>query len=298
MKISRVLAAMVVGFAIAVAGTLPAQAAVKATVNGVPISDVQVAQRLKLFQLEGRSGSKAALDELIDEVIMLQEAKRLGIEITDGQVDQAFQNVARNIKVSVENLKRILTQNGVNEGTLRDRLRAALAWNEVSTIVIMPRIQISDVDLEQQAAAKLDASMSYDYILKEVLFVLPGGKGAANQRTAQANQYRKSFQGCDNAVQLSLSYTDAAVIDVGRRHATQMPEAIAKELAGLNVGGITKPRVVENGVSMLAVCAKSVAEDTTFIKGNLRAEAGNAQMKDATQAYLKELRGKARIVYE
>src|SRR5690606_26206250 len=201
-------------------------------------------------------------------------------------------------KVSVENLKRVLAQNGVNEGTLRDRLRAALAWNEVTTIAVMPRIQISDVELEQKAEAKLDASMSYDYILKEVLFVMPGGKGAANQRTAQANQYRKSFQGCDNAVQLSLSYTDAAVIDVGRRHATQMPEAIAKELAGLNVGGITKPRVVENGVSMLAVCSKSVAEDTTFIKSNLRAEAGNAQLKEATAAYLKELREKAKIIYE
>ena len=298
MKMGRVLAAVLVGLAIAVGGAVPAMAAVKATVNGVQISDVQVSQRLKLFQLEGRSGSKAALDELIDEVIMLQEAKRLGIEINDAQVDQAFQNVARNIKVSVENLKRILAQNGVNEGTLRDRLRSALAWNEVTTIVVMPRIQISDVELEQKAGAKLDASMSYDYILKEVLFVLPGGKGAANQRTAQANQYRKSFQGCDNAVQLSLSYTDAAVIDVGRRHATQMPEAIAKELAGLNVGGITKPRVVENGVSMLAVCAKSVAEDTTFIKSNLRAEAGNAQMKEATEAYLKELREKAKIIYE
>src|SRR5690606_41372452 len=264
MKISRVLAAMVVGLAIAIGGALPAQAAVKATVNGVQISDVQVAQRLKLFQLEGRNGSKAALEELIDEAIMMQEAKRLNIEISDTQVDQAFQNVARNIKVSVENLKRILAQNGVNEGTLRDRLRSALAWNEVTTIVVMPRIQISDVELEQKAGAKLDASMSYDYILKEVLFVLPGGKGAANQRTAQANQYRKSFQGCDNAVQLSLSYTDAAVIDVGRRHATQMPEAIAKELASLNVGGITKPRVVEQGVSMLAVCSKSEAKDTTF----------------------------------
>ena len=91
---------------------------------------------------------------------------------------------------------------------------------------------------------------------------------------------------------------EPTVIDVGRRHATQMPEAIAKELAGLNVGGITKPRVVETGVSMLAVCQKAVAEDTTFIKGNLRQEAGNAALKGEVEAYLKGLRDKARIVYE
>jgi hypothetical protein len=96
-------------------------------------------------------------------------------------------------------------------------------------------------------------------------------------------------------VQLSVSYTDAAVIEVGRRHATQLPEPIAKELAGLNVGGITKPRVVENGVSMLAVCSKSVAQDTTFIKGNLRAEAGNAQLKGEQDKYLAELRKQGRV---
>jgi peptidyl-prolyl cis-trans isomerase SurA len=294
-KMVRGLAAMMIGLMLA--GTaMPAAAAVVATVSGTQISDTEVAARVKLLQLEGRgAGSKAALEELIDEAVMLQEAKRLNITISEQQVDQAFQNVARNIKVSVENLNRILAQNGVSQDTLRARLRAALAWNEVTTIAVMPRIQISDVELEQKAAAKMDASMSYDYILKEVLFV---GSGNASGRTGQANQYRKSFQGCDTAVQLSLSYTDAAVVDVGRRHATQLPEPIAKELAGLNVGGITKPRVVETGVSMLAVCSKAVAEDTTFVKSNLRQAAGNEQLATEQKAYLAELRQKAKIIYE
>jgi peptidyl-prolyl cis-trans isomerase SurA len=294
---ARAIAAVLIGLVMVVGAAMPALAAVKATVNGVQITDVQVSQRLKLFALEGRSGANAALQELIDEALMMQEAKRLGIEVSDAQVDDAFLGVARNIKVSSDKLKEILTQNGVNLDTLRNRLRSALAWNSITQNVIVPRVQISDVDLEQQAEAKLDPSLSYDYILKEVLFVAPGGKGASG-RTAQANQFKKSFQGCDSAVQLSASYTDAAVIDIGRRHATQMPEPIAKELANLNVGGITKPRVVENGVSMLAVCSKSVAQDTTFIKSNLRAEAGNAQLKGEQDKYLAELREKGKIILE
>lgn len=294
---ARALAAVLIGLVMVLGAAMPAAAAVKATVNGTQITDVQLAQRLKLFGLEGRSGSKAALQELIDEQLMLQEAKRLNIEISEKQVDDAFLNVARNIKVSSDKLREILTQNGVSVDTLRERLRAALAWNQITQNVIMARVQISDVELEQKAEAKLDPSMSYDYILKEVLFVAPGGKGASG-RTAQANRYKQSFKGCDSAVALSASYTDAAVIEIGRRHATQLPEAIAKELAKLNVGGITKPRVVENGVSMLAVCSKSVAEDTTFIKSNLRAEVGNAQLKGEQDKYLADLRKKGRIIIE
>ncbi|HHY50356.1 MAG TPA: hypothetical protein GYA10_11470, partial [Alphaproteobacteria bacterium] len=58
MKImGRTLAALVLGLVLAVAAALPATAAVKVTVNGTPITDVQVSQRVKLFQLEGRGAS-------------------------------------------------------------------------------------------------------------------------------------------------------------------------------------------------------------------------------------------------
>lgn len=289
----RTLGALLIGLIIAASSAFPAFAAVKATVNGVSITDIQVAQRLKLFKLEGKSGSKAALDELIDEQVMIQEAKRIGVNITDAQVEEAVLTVARNIKVSRDKLTGILNQSGVNVETLKDRLRANLAWNQVVTQVVMGRVQLSDVELDAKAASKLTASESFDYILKEVIFI---GKGTS-ARTGQANQYRKSFQGCDNAVQLSLSYTDAAVIEVGRRHATQLPDAIANELAKLNVGGISKPRVVEQGVSMLAICSKTEAKDLTFIKSNIQQEVGEDALKTEAASYLKEVRAKSKIAY-
>jgi peptidyl-prolyl cis-trans isomerase SurA len=133
-------------------------------------------------------------------------------------------------------------------------------------------------------------------VLKEILFLTTGGRSASS-RTAEANQYRRSFTGCDGAVQLSLSYTDAAVVDIGRRHATQLPDAIANELAGINTGGITKPRVVDNGVSLLAVCSKASARDLTFIKDQIRAEQGNEAVEREAANYLANLRTKANIVY-
>jgi len=290
----RTLGALLIGLMLAVTTALPALAATKASVNGVSITDIQVSQRLKLFQLEGKNGSKAALEELVDEQVMVQEAKRLGITVSDAQVEEAVLTVARNIKVSRDKLGQMLNQQGVNLDTLKDRLRANLAWNQVIQAAVMPRVALSDAELDQKAQGALNGANSFDYILKEVIFI---GKGSS-ARTGQANQYRKSFQGCDNAVQLSLSYTDAAVIDLGRRHATQLPEPIAKELAGLNVGGISKPRTVEQGVSMLAICSKSEAKDTTFIKGTIQAEAGNDALKTEATNYLKEVRQKAKIVYE
>jgi peptidyl-prolyl cis-trans isomerase SurA len=280
--------------ALAFGFALPALAAVAVTVNGTPISDVQISQRAKLLTLEGGGGNKAATSQLVDEAVMLSEAKRLGITVSDSQVDGAVQSVARNLKLSVANLEKLLTQRGVPMSTLRDRLRASLAWQAVAQQVVK-QDAVSDLALDQQAAKQVTPALSYDYILKEILFI--ASKGSASGRTAQANQYRHSFKGCDSAVELSTKFTDAAVVDIGRRHATQLPEAVAKELAGLNVGGITKPRVVANGVSMLAVCSKAEARDLTFIKDDIRNETGGDQLKTAADKYLADLKKKARIVY-
>jgi len=293
----RFVVAALTGLLLVVTATVPAWAATVVTVNGTPITDIQVDQRMRLLRLEGNnSGRNGALEQLITEAIQLSEAKRLGITVSNAQVSDAFLQIARNLKVSQDRLQEMLRQGGVSSETLQDRLRAAIAWNAVTEQAIMPQVQISDLELDQQAAGRIADFQNFDYILKEIIFVAPGGQGASG-RTAQANRYRASFAGCDSAVELSLAYTDAAVIDVGRRHATQLPEAIARELAGLNVGGITKPRVVESGVSMLAICQKVQAEDLTFVKGDLRAEVGNSAIQKQVEDYLANLRRNAKIIY-
>lgn len=287
----RFLAALLIGLTVSV---MPALAATKVTVNGVPISDLDISARVKLLALEGGGGTQKATQQLIDEQIQLQEARKMNINITEEQVTAAFQQVARNVKLSTDKLNELLRSRGVSVDTMRARLRAALAWQQLSQMVVPTRVKISDVELDKQAAAALGQDMSYDYILKEVLFITSGN---ASARTGQANQYRQAFKGCDSAVQVSLNFTDAAVRDMGRRHATQLPDALAKELAALNVGGITKPRVTEQGVSMLAVCSKTAARDTTFLKNKLRAEQGGDAMKAEAEKLMQELRDKAQIIY-
>ena len=76
----RLLAATLIGLTLAIA---PAYAATKVTVNGVPISDIEISQRVKLLALEGGGNTQKAMQQLIDEQLQLQEAKRLNIVISD-----------------------------------------------------------------------------------------------------------------------------------------------------------------------------------------------------------------------
>lgn len=290
----RTYAALALGLLLSIGAALPAFAAgVRVTVNDTPITDVQISLRAKLMGLEHHPGNltKAATDELINEALELQDAKRYGINITDAQVDTAYLGVARGLKVAPDKLNLILNSAGVGADTLRDRLRATLAWNQVTQNVITPRVQFSEADLAKQAAGKATTSNSYDYILKQVTFL---GKGA---RIADANRYRSQFKGCDSAVPLSQKFTDAAVTDIGRRHATELSPAIATELGAIPVGGITKPHPDSTGTVMIAICEKNAAKDLTFITNQLRQSEGNGQLKDQVDKYLADLKSKAKISY-
>lgn len=278
-------------------------AAVAVSVNDTPITSAQIVARANLIKLEHRGHStaerrKLATDELIDEAIKLQQAQKLGISVTDAQVNDAYLNVARNLRVSADKLNLILTSNGVSPETLKARLRSSIAWSQVTRQAVAPTVQFSDLKLDEQAKKELDQTNSYDYLLKEVLFVIPHNSNIpASRRTAQANRYRKDFSGCDSAVKLSLAYTDVAVRDIGRRHATQLPDPVAKELASLPVGGISKPRVVNGGVSMLAICSKEQARDVTFLKQKLRNKTGTQKLQSKADEYLQKLKDQASIVY-
>jgi peptidyl-prolyl cis-trans isomerase SurA len=238
---------------------------------------------------------KAAEDELINGILEQEDAKRYGVTISDADVDSAFSSMAQGLRISSDKLTQVLVANGVGEQTLKDRIRATLAFNKVTQNVLAPRVTVSEAALSKEARSKITTVQSYDYILKQVLFI-SGGKNPG-ARMGDAQRYRARFKGCDSAVPLSQSFTDAAVTDIGRRNAMQLDPKMATELGGMPVGGITHPLVQPDGVAMLAICQKSQSNDLTFLTNQLRAQQGNDQLKTETDTYLAGLKAKAVIVY-
>ncbi|HVW91368.1 MAG TPA: SurA N-terminal domain-containing protein [Devosia sp.] len=279
------------------AAALPAAAlGVRVTVNQTQITDAQIAQRAKLLKLQSQKGNleKTAEEQLIDEALEMQDAKNYNISVTDAQVDAQVTSMAQGLRMSEDKLQQILSANGVGMQTLRDQIKASLALNQLTQNVISARVTFSEADLAKQAATKITPAQSYDYILKQVLFLTPNGKGS---RVADANRYRARFKGCDSAVELSQSFTDAAVTDIGRRHATQLPATLAAELAKLPVGGISQPHQEAAGTTMYAICSKEEAKDLTFITNQLRQSEGTTALKDQTDKYIADLKSKAKIIY-
>src|SRR5437660_6607150 len=85
-------------------------------VNGEPITTLDIEQRSKLTEISTHKAPprQEVLDELIDEKLKLQVAKKYSLEITDKDVDNAFGGMARRAGLAAAQFSQALGQSGVN----------------------------------------------------------------------------------------------------------------------------------------------------------------------------------------
>jgi len=292
-------------FALATAAHTPAHAAIKVIVNDFPITDYDISQRARLITLTQRKSAsvakRMAQEELVDDVIKLGEAKRVGVEISDSQVDGAFNNIARNVKMSPSQLSKALSSGGVKPDTLKSRLRAQLAWNEVLQQRFSGRIEVdeSDIIAALQKTDEEERQKSIEYDLKRIIVVVPKNSsgGFKSKRKNESNQIRAAFNGCDNAGDILGKYNEVVVQPIGRRLETELPAARREEINALKPGKLTKPSTTPIGYEMIAVCGKrEIASDIavrTELENELRAKEGQSQ----SRRYLLDVRRRATIIY-
>ncbi len=277
-----------------------AQSSIRVIVNGAIITSYDIGQRARLLPLFGnKGGEKAATEELIDEVIKLQEARKRAIAVSDAQVDAAFENLGKERKVNVKQMTQELGRMGIAAETMKRWIKAQMTWQQMVQARVRREGQVKSADIMSamlQKGSPDDITVT-EYVLQQIIFVVPSGSSANAfaQRRREAEGFRQRFPGCEQSLALAKNLKGVVVRDAGRRDTTQLRGAQGDEIKGTEEGKTTRPIQSENGIELYAVCSKrdfrSNAGARTEIESQLRLE----QAKTLGQDYMKELRDAAVI---
>jgi peptidyl-prolyl cis-trans isomerase SurA len=290
-------------FLMFMAVALPAHAqSIAVIVNGQAITDYDVSQRQKLLAL-GKGGSRqAAVEELVDEQLKLQEAKKLKVEVSDQQVNAAFAQIAQRSKLPPEGFTHALASRGVDAKTLTDRLRAEIAWQSVVRAKARSAMNVREedvIDALKKKGKDPDTIKSYEYSVMQAMVFVPKGSSPAvaadHRRKAEA--FRASVKGCDTAKQKAQAFTDAAVRDPVRRSGTDISTALADLFEKTPVGGTTPIQASDNGFEFMVLCEKKQISGGDGAKAQMRNELMLKEVSSASERILRELRQKANIDY-
>jgi len=109
-----------------------------AKVNGEPITAADIEQRLRFERLATRRepSRREVTEALIEDKRKLYAARQSGIDITDSDVDHAYATMAKRMKLTPEQLTGALAHAGVEAQTLKQRIRADIAFMKVTRAAV------------------------------------------------------------------------------------------------------------------------------------------------------------------
>ncbi|MFZ7187247.1 peptidylprolyl isomerase [Avibacterium avium] len=264
LKIKNLFLSAITLFAVAV--TAQAEERVVATVNGVPILESQV--RGALGKRANTSGNRqAALNSIIDEILVQQAIQNSGVKVSSAQVDRVIEGIAAQNGLTFGQLLDALDYQGISYPQFRQQIANQLLMGEVRNKVIGESIGVNQEEVQelgqkllQQARAQGTEKkvMGTEYKVRHILLKLNPLLNDA-QAKAELNKVRSEIQSgkttfADAALLYSKDYLSGAN---GGNLGFAFPEAyvppFAKVVQTSKKGTISAPFKTEYGWHILEV---------------------------------------------
>ena len=241
---------------------------------------------------------RKASDELIEQRLKIQAAKKAKALISDSRLEQIMTGIAKRNKMTMAGFKQQLARQGTDIHAFRERIRAQASWGQVINAKFGHFIDVNQKTIDESVITGRDADR-VSLKLVRITLRLPDkiDQRIMAQRMIEAEQIRAGFTGCDTARNLSRGIKNISFQDLGFAVASSISEPTRSLLLNSNDNTMIPPLAEQSGVALYAVCgrrsgSKSLAAREAAVR-NLRQQG----MEVYGRKYLSDLRREAHIEY-
>ncbi|WP_082747261.1 SurA N-terminal domain-containing protein [Bradyrhizobium macuxiense] len=272
-------------------------------VNGDPITNFDIEQRAKLNALTGAKNPdrKAILNDLIDEKVKIKEAKKFGVDPSSSDIDQAFSGMAQRMRLSGDQLTKVLESKGIRPDTLKQRIRADMVWTSLVRGRFKESLQVGERDVAAAVKASGEAADTdaFEYRMQPVVLIVPRGapQSEFEARRKEADSLRERVTSCEEANSYFKSMRNAAIREIVVKTSADLPQSLRDMLDKTPVGHLTAPEITKQGVEMVALCGRKATTVDTPKKREMREKMYAQKYEAKSKSYLEEVRKAAMIEY-
>lgn len=242
-------------------------------VNQELVTAGEIDRRMERAQAEAARGARLPpepelrrmmLDALIDERVMISNARESGMRVDDGEVDRAIQSIAAQNQITLPVLRQRLAAEGTDYFRFRANVREQIMIERLREREVYQRIKVADEDIDkyledQRAAANADAETNLAQILVTVPEDADAATVAARRAVAELALARvkggEAFEAVAREVSEDANRAQGGVI--GARPASRLPDAFVEATKALKVGEVTaQPLRTGAGFHLLKVVSR------------------------------------------
>ena len=221
-----------------------------------------------------RLGSQI-LRTLMDERLQSQEARRLGVRVSEREIARQFEDIEKRNNLPPGGLVEFFRRNRLDIEALKEHLRVEIAWNKVLAGRVAPRVEVGAGEIDALLAERRAAVGSAEYLVSEIFLELEDPAREGEVRAAADGivaQLRAGASFAPLARQFSQSSSAAIGGDLGRVRAGQLDARLEDELASLEPDGVSSPIRLEDGFYILLLRERNIVESASAEDAGERAD--------------------------
>jgi peptidyl-prolyl cis-trans isomerase SurA len=196
---------------------------------------------------------KQVLEQLIDERVLVTNARDTGARIDDPEIDRAVANVATQNQMTLPQLRERLRKEGIPFAKFRENIRDQIMVERVREREVVSRIKVSDAEIDELIEKRrIAAGTSAQINVAQILVTVPDGAGdsVVAERRSRIDAALKRVRGGEDfatvAREISEDSNRAQGGEMGLRPVDRLPDLFARAVQPLKPGDIT-PEPIRSG---------------------------------------------------
>ncbi len=265
-----------------------------ALVNDQPISNYDLDQRARLVLLSAsvpaseeniQRAREQALRSLMNEKLQLQEAQKFKVETTPEEVDDAISKLAARNQTNLDGITQELAGSGVDLKTLKDKIKAELAWQAIISGRYGKYVRVSDSEIDQ-AVKRLQLSLKKpQFLVSEIFLEIPSATDeprVEQQANTLLTQMQEGAPFPLIAQQYSVAPSASSGGDIGWVYEGELQPELLEALHNMQPGQVSLPVRVPGGYYLVALRDKRAGSQQEYVRlqqivTNYENEEGRAQ---------------------
>ncbi|RDL44431.1 peptidylprolyl isomerase [Marinomonas piezotolerans] len=196
------------------------------------------------------------LNQLVEESLQINYARKLGIRVGNSEVDKAILNVASNMQTDINGLRQRLAQQGIDYARYREQIENEILIGKARQQVVQSRISITEQEIDDFLANQQKNNQSKaEYRLRHIVI---RAKDVADTR-AQIEEIAASINNEQDFINQAIANSEGQFAiqggDLGWRKANELPKLFTQAIANQQ-GPLIGPLQSNAGFHLLWVVDK------------------------------------------
>ncbi|KAA1152468.1 peptidylprolyl isomerase SurA [Pseudoalteromonas sp. FUC4] len=189
-----------------------------------------------------------AVERLVNQALMMQMAERMGLQISDSQLDQTLANMAKEQGGTIADLRRTIEGSGESFQAYREEIRKEITTQQVTRASVDRRIYISEQEVDNLLKImETQGQSAEEYDIGHILIDIPNDATAeeiSNAKT-RADKVIELLNDGQEFKRIAISSSSGSKAleggQLGYMGINEMPSLFAEAVKGQKKGAIVGP---------------------------------------------------------